>query len=757
MVSSTSMMEETTRRRVLIKKKTDYQSTSRIPGLLQVPSGGGDEESSSECGAQKVAAAAKRRHKKGRRRRRRQKDEPPFYILVLQVGTVLWMICLATYHLHKWTGGSSVSTTTTTTTNYNDDDTTDDDGISNPVMEQMIQEREQAKKLETLLEKQEMEEDPIPETAPPIPTFDLSEASQWDVFGIMDKLSFDDDNNNNATASKNYKTFWNAAQGLRRRFADQYGGENAARMLLDKGLTTYFSDGVDIRSTACRLQKAQQEQRPFRLAFGGSSSTMGRGNHLDQSFPFQLQKLLQTVFSLAGIPDIKVHNAAIGGCPTFPYGWCMNNFWGETPDVVSWDSSINEPGGVPEGLEAYVRHILSTYRDSVPKLIVKDSFASASPRRAVLGEYASLLQDTVVLHTNPAVEPFLKMDKEEFRPIGFQEWRKFGAPMGAPGQESREVSNNPAVKEHELMGWILAMHFLTALEYLMGSTNELQCPTITTSSSTLPPPVSGKITNATDTSYDGILFGHNNNNNNNGNSDEWVMNPVQCRTTFQPILSGDLSELIVSGTTAEDLDVLLPKSQMYYNQGWTLDMSEDEKTAKRKLSLYENNLGFRDSKEAYYGIYESPPMKMLLPSSSSSSYSMSSSTKDGPKIGQAASDWFESIVLCQVNEKRKATACNFGSDVGIMVGGVNATSTRIVMKDAGTLYLGQPMCQKVLVPQDATLTSHNELANNGGEGNSNSDQIGVVIEVSVTNPRIVHVNQACSVSHIVWEEKKRDE
>jgi hypothetical protein len=44
-----------------------------------------------------------------------------------------------------------------------------------------------------------------------------------------------------------------------------------------------------------------------------------------------------------------------------------------------------------------------------------------------------------------------------------------------------------------------------------------------------------------------------------------------------------------------------------------LDLSEGEKTAKRKLSLYENELGFRDSKEAYYGIYESPRMKLLVP------------------------------------------------------------------------------------------------------------------------------------------------
>jgi hypothetical protein len=346
----------------------------------------------------------------------------------------------------------------------------------------------------------------------------------------------------------------------------------------------------------------------------------------------------------------------------------------------------------------------------------------------------------VVLHTDPAVKPFLER-QEEHRPVGFQEWRKFGAPKGAPGQ----AFHHPAVKEHELIGWMLAMHFLTSLEYLMAQGASLQCPTTTTTTTSLPPPVSGRITNTTNMKYPGILFGHPNGDDDNNDDSKWTMNPVHCRTTFQPILNGDLSEIVVSGTTAEDLDVLLPKSQMYYNKGWTFDLSEGEKTAKRKLSVYENGLGFQDSKEAYYGIYESPKMTLLVPYET-----IATTTTSVPRIGDAAFDWFESLVLCQVNEKRDSTACNFGFDVGVLIGGANATDTAVLMKDAGTLFLGQPVCLQVPIPKEAALTSHNQLA---ASKNGDDDQVGVLVEIYVTNPHIVHVSQACSISHVVWEEK----
>ena len=742
-MTTTTIMEETTttnrtRRRHPQNnhhnndRKYGIATKNPPPNILLVPSGGSDDVSPSP----NHKTLGKTQRTKRRRRRRRRKEEP-FHLLVLKVGTTLLLFCFVLHSAYRLVWPSSLEA------DYEYDD--DDDGnaaaaVAAAMTTELSQDLSHTAKDEVGLEKllqaaEDVEGEGKEKTAPPLPTFELSEAADWDVFGILDQLE-------ETTTVSSSNPFWNAAKGLRRRFAETYGGENAARMLLDQGLSTYNNNihkkaavPNDVVSTACRLQTAKRDDRPFRVAFGGYSVTAGRGNHFEESFPFQMKDYLSTVFRLAGIPDLEVNNAAIGGCPAFPYGWCMTNFWGPTPDVVSWDYSMNEAGGVPEGLEAYVRHVLNTYRGNVPKLIVKDSFQTAGPRRQLLGEYATLLRDPVVLHPDPAVQPFLDR-REEFRPVGFQDWRKFGAPYGAPGQ----ASHHPAVKEHELIGWILAMHFLTALEYLVGTPN-LQCP-VTPPISTLPKPVSESITNNT-MKYDQLLFGYEH----EQLSQEWKMNPVSCRTTFQPILSGDLSEIVVSGTTAEDLDVLLPKSQMYYNQGWTLDMSVGEKAAKRKLSLYENSLGFVDSKEAYYGIYESPPIQLLLP------YEGSVKQQKELQIDTAAKDWFESIVLCQVNEKRGETACNFGFDLGVRVGGANATME--LMKDMGTLYLGKPVCAKIKIPENAKLTSHNVLAGAGSEAAIQTDQVGVLVEVAVTNPHINHVDQACSISHVVWETKPR--
>lgn len=49
-----------------------------------------------------------------------------------------------------------------------------------------------------------------------------------------------------------------------------------------------------------------------------------------------MQTKLEPLFNALKI-ELEVRNAAIGGVPSFPYGWCLENFWGLDADVVSWD------------------------------------------------------------------------------------------------------------------------------------------------------------------------------------------------------------------------------------------------------------------------------------------------------------------------------------------------------------------------------------------------------------------------------------
>jgi hypothetical protein len=708
-----------------------------------------------------------RTNQRRKRKSQRQKEEP-FWFLTLQVGTALLVLCLATFHLHQWLWPDSTlfSRVEPESSSAYDDGTgakgasEQEDQLNALLDAASEQERIDLQKIQQQLAKEEIEVTPA--TPPPLPVFELSKASKYDAFGIVQELGASEQNN---------PDFWRVANGLKRRFVATYGGENAARMLLDRGLSTFVKDGgpssgipSDILHTACRMQAARQEKRPFRMAFGGYSVTAGRGNHFSQSFPFVMEDLLHTAFYEAGL-DLTVRNAAIGGVPAFPYGWCMTNFWGDQPDVVSWDYSMNEAGGVPQGMEAYVRHVLTQFPTTQrpPKLIVKDTHM-ATQRRDLLLQYIGLLKDPVVLHTDPAVQPFLSRE-EQHRPLGFQEWRKFGAPLGAPGQ----ALHHPAVKEHKLIGWILTMHFLSALEVLVASSsaNPLECSSSseTDHTTTLPHPISGELTNTT-MEYTSILFGTPGKDKviSKQKPERWSMNPVKCRTSFQPLLEGNLTSIVVDGTTAENIDLLLPKSMMFYNKGWTMDLSEGEKAAKRKLGLYNEGLGFVDGKEAYYGLINSGTLRLLLP------YDQPL-PKEGPtqhpKVGDVATDWFESVVVCQVNEKRDAGSCNSATDMGYRVGGFNVTNPTL-MRDTGTLFLGKKLCTHMSVPKDAKLTSRLELFLREHEKKGDDEgsiflpeedsivaknEVGLLVEVFVTNHHMVHVKQACSVSHVVWEQQ----
>ena len=197
----------------------------------------------------------------------------------------------------------------------------------------------------------------------------------------------------------------------------------------------------------------------------------------------------------------------------------------------------------------------------------------AETRRELLKKYVELgaIQDPVVLHSDPAVRPFLER-REDFRPEGFQNWRKFGSPPGAPGQ----ALHHPAVKEHEMLGWMLAMHFLSALELIAandeeGASSSLQftCPSpeeeqqrrLTTN--LLPPPFLANATTMKE--WSSLFFGVPKTATASDTKDDvnqqWRMNPVHCKTAYDPIVdpSGNLTSVVVSGSIGEDMNVMLPK------------------------------------------------------------------------------------------------------------------------------------------------------------------------------------------------------
>uniref|UniRef100_A0A7S2YPV3 Uncharacterized protein n=1 Tax=Entomoneis paludosa TaxID=265537 RepID=A0A7S2YPV3_9STRA len=233
--------------------------------------------------------------------------------------------------------------------------------------------------------------------------------------------------------------------------------------------------------------------------------------------------------------------------------------------------------------------------------------------------------------------------------------------------------------------------------------------------------------------------------------------------SFEPIVGGDLVQSAISGSVGTNLDVMLPKSKMFFNAGWVLDLSQSEKKAKQKLGLF-GGLGFLDSKKAFYGIVMSGQLEFLLPYERDSNRSAHLGGKAYPKVGDAAAIWYRSVVVCEVNEKLDVDSCDMGRDLGFEIGGVNATESATVINAAGTLYLGRKLCVHIPVPVDSVLTTPALIKERSNATLSKTvvfpnkdeeweNQIGLQVGIRVRNPKIVQRTQACSVSHIVWQQQ----
>ena len=427
----TGVVEEALSRRRRPLKSTQQQQP--IESLSIVSGGGG-------CTLPIADYYSKKRRKKRKSRRNKRHDDDddddaPFHVLFVQTGAMLGILFWVNWRIYRFFVPAR------TTEPVGSSPLNGDNAGAN------IQRGGEVYNNDGELIDQEQQYIP-----PPLPTFNLSFHANYDAFSLAKLLRTSDqeeEEQQQKKESNDLVQFWNEAYNLHSEFAEYYGGENTARALVDLGLST-FAGGADVdhnknknktsihenaqsstksslqfpsdlQHMACRILSARTSQRPFRFTFGGYSVTAGRGNYFHQSFPFVLETKLQSIFSHVGVP-LQVRNAAIGGCPAFPYGWCMSNFWGTDTDVVSWDFAMNEAGGDPLGMEAYIRHVLQLPRR--PKLIVKDTYM-ATQRRDLLQYYyqSGALKDPVVVHTDLATEHFLLRDDRDL-PVGFREWRK---------------------------------------------------------------------------------------------------------------------------------------------------------------------------------------------------------------------------------------------------------------------------------------------------------------------------------------------
>jgi hypothetical protein len=397
--------------------------------------------------------------------------------------------------------------------------------------------------------------------------------------------------------------------------------------------------------------------------------------------------------------------------------------------MQSWDYGMNEGNGA-SGLESYVRQSLLMPK-SPPLFIMLD--VKSSQRLDILQRYFDLgvLPDPIALGGKDAVDKKLLQLPESERPPGLQKWDEWGAPKGAPGQSPWHAKK----MEHELMAWMLAMRLLDSVEValdLMERDLNWRDPIIAreqrhrgSAEIVLPSPV----TDVSKTGVSSLLHGS------KSSPDKWHMNRISCRTSFLPNIAGDLNSVVEFGVAKDDNDMLQSRDDALFDMGWVMDVGKVERDTKLTVQKY-GGLGYIDMKTALYGTPKSGTIKFWLPYES---YDKNTKT---PDENANASEYFNAVILCEVNEKRGDKECKMISDLSFRLGGLLVAKDDVFQVEDVASYLKKNICIRVNIPADAKLSFKNGRTD-----------FGLSLEVAVSGAGVSRENGACSISHIIWENK----
>jgi len=699
---------------------------------------------------------------KGRRRKRRmRRDDESFLITNLKVGSALAILCIVTYGVYYITsnamsrlrGGGNGNGGNVWSKYVNDDAA--NGGYYGGDNQNAV---DQKSKIFPNFDVDDEQIDAFTITEPDVkPNDDVEGEEQGGEEKKKEKKKINSE-------SKAILQVLDSLRELRKQFAELYGGENAARAILHRGIISFPSIKSDntpegLRNTARRIFKAKKEKKPFQLSFAGSSAVAGIGNYLEQTFPSVLAHILTEPMQLLGV-ELEVRNAAIADISSFPYGWCLDNYMGDDVDVISWDVSLMNRADTTSAFEAYLRRAVSL--DSSPMVIVREGTYDES-RRELLQTYvdSNVMIDPIVINVEAAAEPFLDLHTEVM-PAGFQDWLEFGAPDGAPGKTRTGRTTRLSVKQHQLTAWLISMHFITAIElglsHIQGmedddteenSTgggdwlNESKQISINDNNQVVLP----KPQSITD-DIDPLMFGKPM----DGKELEWRLNNIHCMTTFEPILSGNLQDMVVSGTATEDIDLSLPRGPMLYNKNWVMDLGFEAK--KTLFSFQKYDFDYRYQKKAYFGVQPSGNMTMFVPIIQKQGDSLVDVKKSKP------SDFFDYLIVCEVNDEYVGEkTCNMEQSLAFMIDESKVEAHYI--ESNGVSYQGKKICVKLNIPSSAKWTTRKKIEETLGVETSKKglfdrfrksrDDYGFSLQISVADKLLFWKDGPCSISHVLWE------
>ena len=126
-------------------------------------------------------------------------------------------------------------------------------------------------------------------------------------------------------------------------FSFDFIDENAPRKYTNGGWLTHAAYEGLVR----RFLHAVVTEDSFVVVLGGHSAAAGKGNHFQQSYLLQLQRVLEPLFERLGV-YFECRNMAMGGMGTLHSAMGSGDIYGRDIDLLLWDS------GMPERDEAHV-------------------------------------------------------------------------------------------------------------------------------------------------------------------------------------------------------------------------------------------------------------------------------------------------------------------------------------------------------------------------------------------------------------------
>ena len=104
-----------------------------------------------------------------------------------------------------------------------------------------------------------------------------------------------------------------------------------------------------------RILHAIMTEDNFIFAMGGHSAAAGHGNHFQQSYTLQVQRILEPAFARLGVRH-QSRNFGNGGLGTLQNSIAAGSIYGPDVDILMWDSGMTEKKG--EDLGLFVRQAL---------------------------------------------------------------------------------------------------------------------------------------------------------------------------------------------------------------------------------------------------------------------------------------------------------------------------------------------------------------------------------------------------------------